>query len=106
MVDDVKVERSEGVSLGSDGAGLVLAGVVRAALDDLEPVPGGAFHHELISGGGLVDGFAVLQPLKLEWWLWKEYCISDCFTEVCIKLKLSSDRPTMSILLYYRELQN
>ena len=76
VVDDVKVERCKGVTLGADGARLVLSGVVRAALDDLQAVPGGSFHHELVSSGGLVDRLAVLQPLKLEWWLWNKRLIN------------------------------
>lgn len=68
-VGDVEIEGSQRVALGADGARLVLAAVVGAALDDLDAIPRRALHRELISSRRLVDRFAVLQPLKLEWWL-------------------------------------
>lgn len=68
-VGDVKVEGGEGVALGADGAGLVLAAVVGAGLGDLNTIPRRAFHGESVPGRCLVDRLAVLQPLKLEWWL-------------------------------------
>lgn len=68
-VGDVKVEGGEGVALGADGAGLVLAAVVGGGLGDFDAVPRCAFHGEPVPRRGLVDRLAVLQPLKLEWWL-------------------------------------
>lgn len=68
-VGDVKVEGCERVALGPDGASLVLAAVVGGGLGDFDAVSRRAFHGEPVPRRGFVDRLAVLQPLKLEWWL-------------------------------------
>lgn len=78
-VADVEIEGGEGVSLGADGAGLVLAGVVRRGLRDLEPVARRALHRESVARRRLVHWLAVLQPLQLERWLQITFHVSFLF---------------------------
>lgn len=74
---DVHGEGGQGVSLLAHGLGLVLAGVARVAADDLQAVLAVSLHCEVVAGGLLVDGLAVLQPLELYGWLESEQNVNN-----------------------------